>query len=558
MLKKLPKINFVKMIKNYQLNFLKSDFAAGISIATLSLPQNMAYALIAGVNPVYGIYTSIVAKVVATFVGSSSYMVVGPTNLMAMAIASNLNFVQDGNYLQAVLVLTFLVGVFQLLFGLFQLGGLVNYISHPVIVGLTTGTALIIAGGQLGNLVEISTVRGSNLFANLYLLVKKLGAVNLLAALLGSSTIILILVSERLAPRLPAHFLGVTAATLAVYFFNLEQQVSIVGQLPASLPTFDLIEFDLEFMSRLFTKAVAVAIVGLIQTLAVVKSLENRAEEEIDINNEFIGQGIINLIAACYNGFASAGSFTNSFLNYQLGAKSRFAELISAVIIGVFIVLFNPFVKYIPIASLAGLVILVAVRMINKQEILEVFRATEADTLIFVVTFLATVLLPRLEQAVYLGVLISLIVVLKESSKANVEPMSYDEDVDSKLAQKKAAEIEENEYIVINLAGSLNFSAAENFKQELDDIYVKGRPFVIRVRNMEGIDLTSVKELEKFINRVQENGGEVMLSGVKEENYETLKDIGIISQIGEENVFFSKEEVFASTRDAVESVDEEE
>jgi SulP family sulfate permease len=338
----------------------------------------------------------------------------------------------------------------------------------------------------------------------------------------------------------------------------MEDKLSIVGKLPASLPKFKLIDFNIQFMTQVSTKALAVAIVGLIQTLAVVKSLETRTEEKVDVNKEFIGQGVINMAASCYRGFASAGSFTNSFLNYQLGAKSRISELIAAIFIGIFIVLFNPIVRYIPIASLAGLVILVATQMISKREIIEVFRATKADTLIFVVTFGATILLPRLEQAVYLGVIISLIVVLKESSTANVSPVGYDEEVDSKLAQKEVGEAKEDEYVVIDLAGSLNFSAAEDFKEKLDEVFTDQKAFVIRVRNIDRIDLTSVKELDRFINRVQEKGGDILLSGVEEDNYEILKDFGIIAKIGEDNVFFSESGLLSSTVDAVKSAENEE
>ncbi|GAB6136979.1 SulP family inorganic anion transporter [Halanaerobaculum tunisiense] len=543
-------------IRNYKFKFLASDLLAGLSVAALSLPQNMAYALIAGVNPVYGLYTSIVSKIIATVVGVSNHMIVGPTNLMAMAIASNLNFVQQGSYLEAVLVLTFLVGVFQLLLGIFKLGNLVNYISHSVIVGLITGTAFIIGVGQLPNLLEVTVGKTPNLFYTLKVIISNLGQVDLVALSLGLLTIAIILIGEQIGEKFPSYLFAISIATLVVYIFNLGDSLQVVGHLPASLPKFQMLEFNFKLLTKLSTKALAVAIVGLIQTLAVVKSLESKTEQEIEINKEFIGQGLINLGTPFYSGFASAGSFTNSFVNYQAGAKTRLAELVAAITIALFLILFNPVVRYIPITGLAALIMIVAVKMIDREEIILNLKADKADSLIFIVTLFATILLPRLEYAIYLGVLISLVVVVKESSKVKMEQMSYDEDSDTKLSYKEPEEVTKDEYVVLDIAGDLNFSAADNLKKELNSLEAKG--FVIRVKNIDRIDLTSVKELEKFISKVQADKQQVLLSGVGEDKYEILNELGIISQVGEENVFYTQDEFLSSTIDAVESAENEE
>ncbi|AGB41568.1 sulfate permease-like transporter, MFS superfamily [Halobacteroides halobius DSM 5150] len=541
-------------MKNYNLTSFKDDITAGASVAALSIPQNMAYALIVGVNPIYGIYTSVVSKLIASLVGVSNHMIVGPTNLMSMAIASNLDFVADDNYFSAVLVLTFLVGVFQILFGLFKLGKLVNYISHPVIVGLTTGTAIIIGVGQLSNLFQLSIPNTANIFMTLYFIFGHLEAINPIALSLGLVTIISIIISEIIDERYPTYLVAIAISTLVVYYFGLVDQIKVIGKLPGSLPQFDLPRFDFTFISEIYTKALSVAIVGLIQTLAVVKSLENRSGEEVKVNKEFLGQGLVNLGTSFYNGFASAGSFTNSFINYQAGAKTKLAQTLTAIIIILFIIIFNPILKYIPIASLAALVIVVAMRMIDLDEVIQIFKATKSDLLIFSVTLLATIGLPRLEYAIYLGVLISLGIVLRESSKVNMSHISYDEESDTKLSYTEPEKITEDEYIVIDLIGDLNFSAAENFKEELNSVTAKG--FIFRIKNIGRIDITTVKELEKFITKVQKNEKQVFLSGIEEEHYEVLDNLGIIDMIGEDNIFHSKEELLSSTIEAVKSAED--
>ena len=216
------KINFINLVQNYRLGFLKDDLLAGLSVAAIALPQNMAYALIVGVNPIYGIYTSIVSMILATLFGVSSYMIVGPTNMMAMAIASSINFVTAANYLPVLFLLTLLVGIFQLVFGMLKLGNLVNYVSHPVIIGLSTGAALLIGVGQLQNLLGLSVSAGPNLFTNLYAIIENLNQVNLLTLYLGFFTVITILLIRKINKKLPAYLIALVIISFLVYLFDLE------------------------------------------------------------------------------------------------------------------------------------------------------------------------------------------------------------------------------------------------------------------------------------------------------------------------------------------------
>ncbi|GAB6136978.1 SulP family inorganic anion transporter [Halanaerobaculum tunisiense] len=545
-------------LANINLQDVKDDLRAGLSVAALALPQNMAYALIIGISPIYGLYTSIVSMLIGSIVGASNYMIVGPTNLMAMAIASNLSFVAEENYLSAILLLTCLVGIFQFLFGMLRLGNLVNYISHSVIVGLTSGTALIIAVGQVENLLELAEVRGINLFLKFYSIINQLETANLWALVLGITTIISILLFKRINDKLPSYLLGIIIPTIVVYFLNLESQVEIVGSLPSAIPTFNLFDLNMELGLDLWSKALSVAIIGLIQTLAIVKSLEDRSEEEVDVNQEFIGQGIINFISSFFNCFASAGSFTNSFVNYQVGAKSRLAEFFTALAIMLFMFVFDKVVFYVPIASLAGLIMLAAYQMFDIQEIIRVFHTTRSDAVIFVVTCLAVITLPSLEYAIYLGVSISLLIVLRESSKVNLYPMDYSDQADNKLAEKELEEVDQdNNYLVVNVAGNLHFNAADNLKDELDEIYKEEQTFIIRMRDIEKIDLTAIKELDKFIVKVQNNDGDVLLSGLGSDVYNSLDNFGIVSKIGKKNIFHSQSEILSSTIEAVETAEDD-
>ncbi|MGM0369079.1 MAG: SulP family inorganic anion transporter [Bacillota bacterium] len=560
----LETIDFIKMIRNYKLEFLKKDFLAALSVAVIALPQNMAYALIVGVNPIYGIYTSVVSMILGTIFSVSNYMVVGPTNIVAMAIASNLSFLGSSNYLQVVLLLTFLVGLFQLIFGILKLGNLVNYVSHPVIVGLTTGAALLIGVGQLQNLLGISVESGVNLFTEVYALINNLNQINGLAFSLGLLTIAIIIIIKQLKPELPAYLLALVVATMVVYFFNLGGDISVIGNLPTSIPKFSMISFSVPQLWELITKSISIALLGLIQTLAIVKSLATKSGEEVEVNQEFIGQGIINIGCSFFSSFATAGSFTNSFANYQAGAKTRLSEFFVAISIVLFIILFNPIIQYVPIVALASLVIVVSASMIDFGELEQIFSTTKGDALIFASTFIATIAAPSIDYAIYFGILVSVIVVLKESSNINLEVMHYKED-DDELHETEVEDIDryietgkidEDGFIVINLNGSLHFSSADNLKDNLNQLLNKGENFVFRMRHIERIDVTVIRELNYFIAKVHNQGGIVKISGVNKEQYGLLDNVGIIDKIGEENIFLLENEILGSTRQAMDSTDE--
>jgi len=547
--------NFINTLKGYKINYLKKDFSAGLSVASLSIPQNMAYALIAGLNPVYGLYTTIVSNIISSFTGTSNYMIVGPTNLMAMAIASNLSYVQDGRYLETVIMLTFLVGVFQFLAGVLKLGKLVRYVSHPVIAGLTTGAAIIIGTGQINNFLGISMDRTYNVYMELYNLIINLSSINFISLIMGITTILIIILAEKSVYKVPSYLLGILGVTIIVMLTGLNNIIDTVGYISLSEFKISIPPLELNLILNLSTKSLAVAIVGLIQTLAVVKSISHRSKEELDINKEFISQGIMNFGLSFFNGFASSASFTNTFANYQRGAKTRISELLSAIAILFFILFFNFFIEYIPISSLAALVLLVAYNMVDISEVKELIRATKADTLVFIITFIATISSPRIEYAVYLGVILSLISVLKDSSEPKVDHLIYDEEAHSKLKKTAPEEIADDEYLILDLVGDFTFSSAENFKEKLENVSEAGCGYVLRLRNIDNIDITTINELKKFIKEVQNKEREVLISGINQKKYKILKNLSIIDLVGEENVFYENAMILSSTVDAVEKAD---
>ncbi len=544
-------INFINTVKNYRIQNIKFDLASGLSVAAIALPQNMAYALIAGVSPIYGIYTSIVSMIVAVFISKSSYLIVGPTNVMAVAIASSLDFLDNENYLLGIFSITLMIGVIQLLLGILKLANLVNYISQPVISGLITGVAFIIGIGQLNKVLGITNIRGFNIFHTLYNLSLHINKINFYSLILGLITIIIILLINKFKPEIPSYIIAVVFCIFLVYSFNLSNKVTVVNNFTSTLPTFKVYSLNLPLIKNLFTSSFSIAILGFIQVLSIIDVLEKRTGETIKLNEELKAQGIINIICSFFQSFAISGSFTNTFANYEAGAKTRISELFTALFIFIFVIFLSPFVNYIPVSSLAAIVILVAYNMIDKKTIKENINTSKLDRFIFITTFILTIISPRLDYAVYCGILVSLILILRKTSKINFSHFKYNEDGKHNFSKKNFKDISEDDYIIINLSGNLYFNSVDNLNKKLNETYKNNQIFIIRMRELSDIDITIIKRLDQFIEKVQKNNGKVILSGIKNRIYKYLKQYGLIKKIGENNIFRNKEQIFDSTIKAI-------
>ena len=553
--------NIITTISNYKLKYFRQDLTAALGVAAISLPQVMAFALLAGLNPIYGLYTFIVSNILFFITGSSNYMIVGPTNMVSVTIASSLNAigaVTPDNYLQFVILLTFLVGAFQVVLGLIKIGNLVNYISDTVIIGITTGVSFIIISGQLENLLEIEIPAGSgNVISNILNLINNIEQTNFYGLAMGIFTIIAVLLCKKYFPRLPSYLAGVIAAIILVITFDLHQYLVIIGSIDASLPPLRIPRFDLQAFRILSSSALSIAILGFTQVLSIVKIMEEKTGEITDLNREFISQGFINMGGSFFSSFAITGSFSRSFTNVELGGKTRFTALMASMTVLISVILFSRLVSLIPISSLAAVVILVAVSMLDIEEILKCFSTTRADAITFLVTFTTTVLTPRLDFAIYVGVIVSAVIVLRNTSDINYSHLSLEEEEEEVFTEEEdIEEVKEDDYIVINLSGTLHYNTAENLKEELTQSYLPEKVFVIRLRRVEDIDLTAVKELEKFVDRVQENGGEVILAGLNQQKREIFEQAGLLQKIGEENYYTEKENIFSSTKKAIEKAEE--
>ncbi|CCO09461.1 SulP family inorganic anion transporter [Desulforamulus hydrothermalis] len=536
-------------LKSYDKKDFKFDLVAALTVAVVALPQTMAYAMIAGVHPAYGLYAGIVLTIVASSFGSSHQLATGPTNAISLLIAAYMvPFAGQDNFFANLFLLTFLVGAIQFLMGVLRLGSLVNYVSHAVIVGFTAGAGIIIAMGQLNNLMGIKLPKGHlSSIDKVIICLQNIDKLNYVAFGLGIFTIAVIVICKKINKNLPGALLGVIFSVVLVMTLNLEKYgVKIVGQIPQAIPPLSQPNFSPKAIADLSAGALVIAIIGLVEAVSISKAIAAKTLQKIDPNQEFIGQGLANMVGGFFSCIAGSGSFTRSAITYQNGGRTRLAGVLVGVIMLLVLIFFAPYAKYIPNASLAGVIMVVAYSMIDKKALVKVLKTNRNDAAVLLVTMLTTIFAPELEQAIYAGVALSLILYLKDSGVAGVKTLAPVRVSDGRFVEQ-TINGENPSISIFQLEGNLYFGSASDLEKKLSDNYSDAKVFLIRFKGISVIDITALEVIESFINRAQSDGKRVMLSGVSPKIYRMLEKMHIIDHVGSNNVFMEEDEVFATS-----------
>ncbi|MDO0824594.1 SulP family inorganic anion transporter [Desulfosporosinus nitroreducens] len=552
-------MNIVKFIPiidtliNYDKRNFRFDLIAALTVAVVALPQTMAYAMIAGVHPAYGLYSGIVLTIIASSFGSSNQLATGPTNAICLLIASYMiPFAGSENFFGNLFLLTFLVGAIQLTMGVLRLGSLVNYVSHAVIVGFTAGAGIIIAMGQLNNLMGITLTNGHlSSIGKVIACFQSIDKINYHAFSIGIFTMAVIIVLKGINKNLPGALLGVILSVLLVMILGLEKYgVKVVGQIPQAIPPLSIPNFTLSAIGDLGTGAVVIAIIGLVEAVSISKAIASKTHQKTDPNQEFIGQGMANLGGSFFSSIAGSGSFTRSAITYQNGGKTRVTGVLVGLIILIVLVFFAPFARYIPNASLAGVIMLVAYSMIDKKALAKVLTTNRNDAAVLLVTMLTTVFAPHLEQAIYAGVAISLLLYLKDSGVATVRTLEPVRGNDGQFVEQ-IGNGQDTSISILQLEGNLYFGSSADLDKKLSDSYSNSKVFLIRFKSVLIIDITALEVIEGFINRALEEEKRVILSGVTPKILRMLDKMHIVNHVGQENIFMEDDEVFATSGKAL-------
>jgi sulfate permease, SulP family len=376
--------------------------------------------------------------------------------------------------------------------------------------------------------------------------------INLISITLGILTILFIVICKKINKNLPGSLIGIIISVLAVILFSLDKSgVKLTGNIPTSLPPFRMIRFDLESIRQIFGGALPIAVIGLVEAISIAKSIAGTSHQKIDANREFIGQGLANAVSAFFQGFAGSGSFTRSAINYYSGAATRIAGILSGILVSVMLLFLAPFAKYIPMPSLAGVIMVIAYNMVNKKEIQKVYKVGKSDSIVMWVTFGATVLMPDLDWAIYMGIIISIVLYLRDTNKVPIKILVPS--FEKRFVEKEISYIKEKtDILIIQLEGNLYFGSACDLESKLDTLADKAKVFILRMKSVVTIDITSLNALRIFIRTVRELGGSIIVCGVTSGLNSMLLNSDLSDYIGKENIFLFEDEVFASSAKALE------
>ncbi len=415
-------------LKSYKKTFLKYDILAGIIVAVMLIPQSMAYAMIAGLPPVVGIYASTIPLLLYALFGSSRHLVVGPVaivSLLVMAACSEHAEPGTHEYIQIVALLTLLVGIFQVVLRFLRAGFLVNFVSSAVMSGFISAAAIIIMLTQVGHLLGLELAGGHSTITLIGEVFWEIGETHLPTAAVGVGSAGILYIAKKKWPHAPLALIVVILATLLVYVLRLDELgVSTVGEVPGGLPGFSVPVLDISMAVQLFPAAMVILFVGCMESIGIAQWTAIREKERIDPNRELAGLGAANIFAGLFSGYVVAGGFSRTVVNYKSGAKTPLASVVTAVLILGVLLFFTPLFYYLPGAVMAAVIIVSISGLIDYKYAFRLFRIKKADGWTLLVTFFVT-LLVGIEQGILTGIIFSLTLYVVRSSRPRTVVLGY-------------------------------------------------------------------------------------------------------------------------------------
>lgn len=531
---------------------LQRDLWAGLTGAVIVLPQGVAFALLAGLPPEYGLYTAIVPVIIAALFGSSHHLMSGPTTPISVVVFTTVSVLappETPAYISLVLTLTFMVGAFQLAMGMARLGMLVNFISQAVIIGFTAGAALLIITSQTRHLLGLELSRDLSFWSSWQAVGQQLTDTHLNSLIVGLATLACALIIQRLRPRWPSLFMAMTfGAVIAAMLGGADAGIRLLGELPRELPPITAPDFTLTTFAQLASGAFAIALLGLLEAVSIARSIAAFSHQRHNANREFIGQGLSNLVGSFFSSFASSGSFSRSGINYRAGAATPLAAVFSALLVLLIVIFAAPLAAYLPIPGVAMVLILVAYRLVDWSQIRTIFRANPSDAAVLTTTFTAT-LFVELTFAVYVGVILSLILHLNRISRPSIVGMVPRDTTLGRRFEEAPPKHECPQLSIVRVDGSLFFGASnyvERGLRDLDHVKPGQNRVLILGDGINFIDVTGSELLVREAKRRRARGGDLYLCDLKPGVVDVLTKGGYFKQLGRDHVFDTKEQAVAA------------
>ncbi|HEY9150620.1 MAG TPA: sulfate permease [Gammaproteobacteria bacterium] len=535
---------------------LRADLLAGITVALVLVPQSMAYAQLAGLPPYVGLYASLIPVIIASFLGSSRQLATGPVAVVSLMTAAALQPIASANpegYLVYAALLAIMVGGFQLMLGLFRLGVLVDFLSHPVVVGFTNGAAIIIATSQLSKIFGVSAERSEHHYETVWLvLVEASQNTHLLTLIMGIVALAIMILLKKYAPKVPGVLTAVVVTTLASWLLGFQAAGgAVVGVVPSGLPGLSIPEFNWTVTGQLLASAVTIALIGFMEAIAIAKAMAGQTRQRLDTNQELVGQGMANITAGLFQAYPVSGSFSRSAVNFSAGARTGFAAVVTGAVVAITLLFLTPLLYHLPQATLAAVIMMAVVNLVKIAPIRHAMKIQPHDGWVAIITFVLTlVVAPHLDQAIIVGVLLSLGLYLYRTMRPRFVELSLHEDGTLRAASLYNLPTDQV-MSIMRFDGSLYFANSGYFETRILS-HVAGkerlRYLIIDCEGINEIDASGMEMIEGLTHRLDTGGVTLMFARAKKQVLDIFRESGFMEHLGMDYFFRTRTEAINAVR----------
>lgn len=532
---------FSKWFKNYNADMFKKDLLSGIIVGVIAIPLGMAFAIASGVKPEYGIYTTIIAGILVSIFGGSSFQISGPTGAFIPLL---FGIVATYGY-NGLLIAGFMAGIILILMGVFKLGALIKYIPRPVTIGFTTGIAVTIFVGQISKFLGLDGVASKEYFhETVHEIITHFSTIDIYSIITAIICLATIILTPKIAPKVPGAIIGIIVSTVFALIFFPDKVATIgsaYGDIPSSLPKFSFFDASFHEVVNLIRPAFTIAMLCAIESLLSAVVADGMTNTRHNSNKELIGQGIANMVTPLFGGIPATGAIARTATNIKTGAQTRMAGVIHGVVVLLTLVILAPYASVIPLASMAPVLMVVAWNMSERKEFMHVLKTKTGDSIVLLLTFLLTVFV-NLTVAVEVGLLLAVILFVKRMSEVfqvNKVLPELSDDIKGKVSSSAVSQAHFCPQInIFDVEGSLFFGAAETFAYYVQDsINYHPEVVILKMNKLIHLDTTGENNLKHIIEQLEKNNSTVLISGLKGQPLQMVKLTGLYDKMGEKHFF---------------------
>lgn len=534
------------LFSGYRREHFLADLGAGLTVGIIALPLSIGFAIASGVKPEQGLWTAIIAGIIVSLLGGSRFQVAGPTGAFVPVLAG---IVAIHGYAGLALA-TILAGGLLIVMGVFRFGALLRYIPYPVVAGFTSGIAVIIFLGQIPAFLGLEMKAPPHAPELVLAIVRHGSELRWQTGLLGLMSFLVVMLWPRITSKVPAAILAVIGGTVLAFWLKwpVETIASRYGELPAGLPGWHLPEFSLEMVRALAGPAFTIAMLGAIESLLSATVADGMTDSRHDSNAELIGQGLANIAAPLFGGFAATGAIARTAANIRSGARSPVSGLVHAVVLVLFVFVAAPFAGHIPLATLAAVLMGVAIRMAEWHTFVELWRGPRADFFVMLAAFVLTVLFD-LTVGVSSGLVMAVVLFVKRMEETSqVHLLTPESDSESDGSNSLRGREVPDGVVLFRFEGPLFFAAVEKLEAALRASGGRPRMVVFRLRHVPAIDATALHSLEVAVEKMQRDGVRVLVTGLQPQPSRVLESSGLLAKLGDGAVCESIAEALEKAR----------